>query len=202
MFLEFVRRMGREYERYVVTRTQSRYRSKISTASGSREELGETPRSEVTSSGDAEAQNNPKHGGKPSFTTRVLSGVAISRHRRAVAGASSGGILRPTFLQQLTRATLHMIQFGLAYFIMLLAMYYNGYFLICILIGAFIGSLIFSWEQVAASNNNSTKSVAPAPPPLLCFLSTYFLQNFISTDIFIWMETYSEAEKEVTGCCG
>ncbi|ETI27684.1 hypothetical protein G647_00133 [Cladophialophora carrionii CBS 160.54] len=43
----------------------------------------------------------------------------------------------------------HMIQFGLAYFIMLLAMYYNGYIIISILIGAFLGALVFNWDQVA-----------------------------------------------------
>lgn len=29
-----------------------------------------------------------------------------------------------------------------------LAMYYNGYFIICIFIGAFIGSFIFQWEKL------------------------------------------------------
>ncbi|KAJ5711105.1 hypothetical protein N7488_005261 [Penicillium malachiteum] len=53
----------------------------------------------------------------------------------------------PTILQQAVRAFLHMVQFAVAYFIMLLAMYYNGYFIICILIGAYIGSFIFSWES-------------------------------------------------------
>lgn len=58
-------------------------------------------------------------------------------------------LFRPNFFQQMIRAGLHMVQFGVAYFIMLLAMYYNGYIIICILIGAFIGSFIFSWEPVA-----------------------------------------------------
>ncbi|PGH17436.1 hypothetical protein AJ80_04806 [Polytolypa hystricis UAMH7299] len=52
---------------------------------------------------------------------------------------------RPTILQHVLRSLLHMLQFGVAYFVMLLAMYYNGYFIICILIGAFLGSFVFSW---------------------------------------------------------
>jgi solute carrier family 31 (copper transporter), member 1 len=42
-----------------------------------------------------------------------------------------------------------MLQFGVAYFIMLLAMYYNGYLIICILTGAFLGAFIFSWDTIA-----------------------------------------------------
>jgi hypothetical protein len=30
-----------------------------------------------------------------------------------------------------------------------LAMYYNGYILICIFIGAYIGSFVFQWETLA-----------------------------------------------------
>lgn len=41
-----------------------------------------------------------------------------------------------------------MLQFAVAYFIMLLAMYYNGYFLICIFVGAWIGAFVFGWESV------------------------------------------------------
>ena len=57
---------------------------------------------------------------------------------------------RPTIFEQAIRALLHMIQFAVAYFVMLLAMYYNGYFIICIFIGAYIGSFIFQWETLGA----------------------------------------------------
>lgn len=56
---------------------------------------------------------------------------------------------RPSPVEQIVRALLHMLQFAVAYFIMLLAMYFNGYIIICIFIGAFLGSLIFSWEPVS-----------------------------------------------------
>ncbi|KAL2376306.1 hypothetical protein RJ035_003682 [Blastomyces gilchristii] len=56
---------------------------------------------------------------------------------------------RPTLLQHTARSLLHMVQFGVAYFIMLLAMYYNGYIIICILIGSFLGSFVFSWKSDA-----------------------------------------------------
>ncbi|KAF3047317.1 Copper Transporter integral membrane protein that functions in high affinity copper transport [Didymella keratinophila] len=54
---------------------------------------------------------------------------------------------RPSVSQQAIRALLHMLQFTVAYFVMLLAMYYNGYIIICIFIGAYLGYFIFGWES-------------------------------------------------------
>ena len=54
---------------------------------------------------------------------------------------------RPTVLQQGLRSLLHMVEFAVAYFIMLLAMYFNGYIIICILIGAFSGYFVFEWDS-------------------------------------------------------
>ncbi|KAI0170012.1 Ctr-domain-containing protein [Hypoxylon sp. FL1284] len=55
---------------------------------------------------------------------------------------------RPNLWQQAIRALLHTLHFALAYWIMLLAMYYNGYIIICIFIGAFIGFYAFQWEHI------------------------------------------------------
>ncbi|KAL2170644.1 hypothetical protein VTG60DRAFT_4569 [Thermothelomyces hinnuleus] len=52
---------------------------------------------------------------------------------------------RASPLQQLVRALLHTATFGLAYIIMLLAMYYNGYVIISILIGALLGKFLCDW---------------------------------------------------------
>ena len=43
-----------------------------------------------------------------------------------------------------------MLEFGVAYFIMLLVMYYNGYIIICILVGAFLGAFVFRWDAIGA----------------------------------------------------
>ncbi|KAF2670158.1 Tctr2 protein [Microthyrium microscopicum] len=55
---------------------------------------------------------------------------------------------RPHLAQQLIRGLLHTSQFIVAYFIMLLAMYYNGYILISIFVGAFLGFVVFEWEWI------------------------------------------------------
>jgi copper transporter 1 len=58
--------------------------------------------------------------------------------------------VKPTLPQQMVRALLHCLQSAVAYFIMLLAMYYNGYIIICIFIGAYLGFFIFGWEKIGA----------------------------------------------------
>lgn len=55
----------------------------------------------------------------------------------------------PNVFQQLIRAFLHMAQFAVAYIVMLLAMYYNGYMIICIFLGAFVGAFVFDWHSMA-----------------------------------------------------
>ncbi|KAG5941965.1 hypothetical protein E4U53_007312 [Claviceps sorghi] len=57
--------------------------------------------------------------------------------RRAQLASSSQVVtLRASLPQQLTRAVLHALTFGAAYMVMLLAMYFNGYVIICIFVGA------------------------------------------------------------------
>jgi copper transporter 1 len=66
---------------------------------------------------------------------------------------------RPGIVQQAIRALLHMCQFAVAYFIMLLAMYYNGYMIICIFIGAYIGFFIFGWESFGARRDRMEENL-------------------------------------------
>ncbi|KAI2792027.1 hypothetical protein POX_b02060 [Penicillium oxalicum] len=101
--LEFLRRLGKEYERFLLRSHKQRL-----------QQLG-----------------------SEAFT-------AVE----PLCGSNTMQTFNPTIPQQSVRALLHTVQFAVAYFIMLLAMYYNGYFLICILIGAYIGSFVFSWEPV------------------------------------------------------
>lgn len=139
MSLELLRRASREYDRYVLAE-RVRYmrrlgRSSSASNNGLVEEVAER-----TASTDHQAD------GKTGLIARD-SGFKTT----TTAGEGKGMVMiRPTLLQQLIRAGLHMVTFAVAYFIMLLAMYFNGYFIICILIGAFIGAFFFSWESVGA----------------------------------------------------
>ncbi|KAL8728682.1 MAG: hypothetical protein Q9166_005246 [cf. Caloplaca sp. 2 TL-2023] len=133
--LEFLRRLSREFDRYILT-------------------------------GSARGVLVPFVARTPAAASQMRDEdqeISKSTHRvleRSGGGSQSSGdnveeihhhniphlLQRPSVLQQLARAVLHMLQFGLAYFIMLLAMYYNGYLIICIFLGALIGFFVFSWD--------------------------------------------------------
>ena len=57
-------------------------------------------------------------------------------------------VIRPSIVQQLIRAFMYTVEFAVAYFVMLLAMYFNGYIIISIFIGSFLGYFISNWEVI------------------------------------------------------
>ncbi|SPO46771.1 related to copper transport protein [Moesziomyces antarcticus] len=65
-------------------------------------------------------------------------------------------VIRVTPLQQLARAVLHAVTFGLAYIIMLLAMYFNGYIILSIILGAGIGKFVCDWKLATFTLNADT----------------------------------------------
>ncbi|KAF4841921.1 Copper transport protein CTR4 [Colletotrichum siamense] len=59
--------------------------------------------------------------------------------------ASRKIVMRVSPVQQILRAILHAVTFGVAYVVMLLAMYFNGYIIISIIIGAGLGKYLTDW---------------------------------------------------------
>ncbi|KAK4656338.1 Copper Transporter integral membrane protein that functions in high affinity copper transport [Podospora pseudocomata] len=83
--------------------------------------------------------------------TKEYDRYLVKKHREALAGQHNVDVTqgyRPKIWEQAVRAALHMVQFAVGYFIMLLAMYYNGYIIICIFLGAYLGSFMFHWEPL------------------------------------------------------
>lgn len=76
---------------------------------------------------------------KTAFGTNCID--KVSTPRRAIR-------FRVTPLQQLARALIHALTFGGAYIVMLLAMYFNVYVIICIFIGAGLGKFLCDWMVV------------------------------------------------------
>ncbi|KAK0391921.1 hypothetical protein NLU13_1419 [Sarocladium strictum] len=95
------------------------------------------------------------------------SGSDTAAGKSADAGAScrpAAAIppFRPNVFQQAIRALLHMVQFAVAYIIMLLAMYFNVYIIICIFIGAFLGAFVFHWENLTNGGRQVTSAAREA----------------------------------------
>jgi copper transporter 1 len=126
MSLEALRRAAKEYDARIVKQRIA----ELDAADGASGNA--TATITAGSSDDDEDAIN-----KPTVTSTVAAAAGAARR------------FTPTLTQQLIRATFHLLQFAVAYFVMLLAMYYNGYIIICILLGAFLGSFIFGWESIA-----------------------------------------------------
>ena len=118
ILLEFLRRAAKEYDRYIVMEHSKTLVSNM------------VPSSASSSDGSGTNKN-------PATTAIATSSM----------GGATGAKFRPSILQQAVRALLHTCAFAVAYFVMLLAMYYNGYFIVCIFLGAYIGYFIFGWES-------------------------------------------------------
>jgi copper transporter 1 len=125
VLLEFLRRLSKDYDRFILHQFR---RKTAMTASYFRTQ-------NTVCCAPADLNDDPTKQG--SLGTVGTAGIAPTLH------------FRPTLVQQSIRALLHMVTFAVAYFVMLLAMYYNGYFIICIFIGAYLGAFIFSWETIS-----------------------------------------------------
>jgi len=123
VLLEFLRRAGKEYDRYIIS---------------------QHARSLVP--GPASSASSDHDHGKTAATSAAAACTPVAASK-----------FRPNVFQQAIRAFLHMAQFAVAYFIMLLAMYYNGYIIICIFIGAYIGYFVFGWESFNIGNNGKDR---------------------------------------------
>lgn len=170
--LELLRRLGREYDSFIVRRARLRrlYMSGSSTAQSIshvplRSEEGDTTKPANCCGGNAEPDfsadddlitplpSSPQNGASKKQASvsaaaapaNALRDVGVQRIERQEAMLAP---YRPSIVEHSVRSLLHMAQFAVAYIIMLLAMYFNGYIIICIFIGAFLGAFIFSWEPV------------------------------------------------------
>ncbi|KAJ5724203.1 Ctr copper transporter family protein [Penicillium malachiteum] len=163
ILLEGLRRLGREYDAFIFRRARIRHIYLTPPSNyADRENKPLTQKSPKPMPRDIDvvpdtiehvlALPNPsgevstQEQGSSEGTNASLAGEPS---RSTAHDAVGFGPYRPSFVEQIVRALLHTMQFAVAYFIMLLAMYYNGYIIICIFIGAYVGSFIFSWEALS-----------------------------------------------------
>ena len=132
ILLEFLRRLQREYDRLIQQHATKAVHP------------FNTPKQDVDrihhSNSDVSTEDIP-HSAVP-----LLDGY----WERSLPLRPSGHV--PTISQQAVRAGIYTLQFSVAYMVMLLAMSFNGYILVCIFIGAYIGFFVFSWEASGATN--------------------------------------------------
>ncbi|ETS79625.1 hypothetical protein PFICI_09478 [Pestalotiopsis fici W106-1] len=143
VLLEFLRRLGKEYDALILRQFQ-RHVAAQSVAAAAKKEAPE-PVSCCAPPPDEEEVEAAKPG------PRTIT-------------------FRATPLQQLIRSVIHAVTFGLAYIVMLLAMYFNGYIIISIIIGAGIGKFVCDWMvlKVVVGLDESSGGVAGIEEPTVC----------------------------------
>ncbi|KAI0598837.1 Ctr-domain-containing protein [Biscogniauxia sp. FL1348] len=77
---------------------------------------------------------------------------------------------RATPLQQLIRSVLHAVSFGLAYILMLIAMGFNGYIIVSIIIGIGIGKFVCDWmiQKVVIGADEQGKGASGTEETTMC----------------------------------
>lgn len=90
------------------------------------------------------------------FRSRLASATATARDDQT-AMTRRTAVFRPRVTQQLIRAVLHAATFGVAYMLMLMAMYYNGYIILCIFLGAGVGKFLCDWMAVSVVVGDSAE---------------------------------------------
>jgi copper transporter 1 len=149
--LEFLRRMGKEYDAYILRQYTRRAAS-----------LRHVSRESYTNSkaNDAYEYNSDNCG------PDAACSPALPRQQFITFRASPA--------QQLTRGVIHAATFGLGYIIMLLAMYFNGFIIISIIIGAFIGKVLCDWMVVRLplvgneSEGSNDEALGISEPTVCC----------------------------------
>ena len=141
LLLEFLRRLQREFDRRLIG-PQQQQRSIHTTD-------GDDDNTTRTSNGDPSKMNSSVSTNGVDTDSQPPSPLSPLRHRERLGGTTRHV---PTLWQQLVRAALHTMQFAVAYIVMLLAMYYNGYIIVCIFLGVFVGSMVFAWDGLGVTS--------------------------------------------------
>ena len=133
---EFLNRIQCKYDRHILHRSQRALRRT------SRQHSTSNTSSVNWDSHDRGSCDDPPHSAIPLPRDEERNLRPLPRRQGYV----------PNVSEQAIRAGIHMLQFAVAYMVMLVAMYFNGYFNIYIFIGAFVGFFIFSWDAFGAPN--------------------------------------------------
>lgn len=148
VMLEFLRRLAKEYDEWIVRDFRRRSALISEQQRCLRQQQGQRQASPSTcGTADAAAKTAGLLATTPVVTTGKRRGGYMGSSKTTMTTTTTLKF-RASPLQQLIRALIHAVMFGLGYLIMLLAMYYNGYVLISIWIGALLGKFLCDWLTV------------------------------------------------------
>ena len=132
VLLEFLRRLQRKYDRYIFDRAQKKHGRGISSIITADNNQHSSRWNFETIKGYAPNVESAQNNAVPLLADQWSKNLSLST-------PPNTGPFRPSWPQQAVRGAIYTMQFVVAYMIMLLAMYYNGYILLSIFLGVFVG---------------------------------------------------------------
>lgn len=151
IILEALRRVGKEYDNWILRGFQARAahaRLGLSSSGSSPQRAAAAPGAGGPTS--SSSSSSSATGGNPKGATAKVTPASAAWKRLGGAGVGGAGAgravaFRASPLQQFLRAVIHAAALGLAYIVMLLVMSYNGYIIICVIIGGGLGKFFCDW---------------------------------------------------------
>lgn len=142
MTMEALRRLGKEYDDWVLRGFQAQAAAVNSAAAAAAAAAASSTVTQTTTTTTVTSlpiKNGSSGGGGGRGLLRTTNAMM------ATEGGLRTVVFRASPLQQLIRSFIHAISLGLAYIVMLLVMSFNGYIIICVIIGAGLGKFFCDW---------------------------------------------------------
>ncbi|KAL9934091.1 hypothetical protein V8E36_007173 [Tilletia maclaganii] len=160
--IEAIRRWGREWDRYIVRRAVQerlalrRARRQALVASQQQQDENKSAFNSVSTHDQPATpqQQQQQQISAPLSQNRTLAKIesaffGVPSSASAGAAAVNRTRFRPTVVQQLIRSFVYTTQFAGAYIVMLIAMSFNGYILLAIMLGGFAGDFVSTWDNLS-----------------------------------------------------
>ncbi|UZJ53910.1 hypothetical protein CBS101457_003230 [Exobasidium rhododendri] len=175
VLIESIRRWGREWDRYIVRKaisddlsrkievagnTRSRSQAQTVASSPEREKVNDFESQvsgiEVLPQFSSNQRSRATPAPRGAATLRKMESAFFGLPKGspgARALSSRHSTFRPTMFQQGVRSVVYAIQFAGAYIVMLIAMSYNGYIIIAIVLGGLVGHFFSTWDTLSMQSD-------------------------------------------------
>lgn len=162
--VEIVRRLQREYDRYLLRR----WLDKSGQSAVASADVVNPETNYADGSGKSSTASVPVVNGQVTYPVGAWTVMMNDPIFPVLRSSPNAAFYTPSVFAQLVRATLYLFQYAGAYFIMLLAMYYNGYIIICIFIGGLLGNFLFGADTFKPVTTAGTGSGSINPQKTCC----------------------------------
>ncbi|KAK0537721.1 copper transporter complex subunit Ctr4 [Tilletia horrida] len=171
VLIEAIRRWGREWDRYIVRNAiqqrlalrlarrqallvQQQQRQGVAAGKDDARSASDSVSTQSQNQSQAQLPRTQAQIQPPLSRNRALARIesaffGVPAAASGTAAAINRARFRPTAMQQFIRSLVYAVQFAGAYIVMLIAMTFNGYILIAIILGGFAGHFVSTWDNLS-----------------------------------------------------